>query len=288
MNRFGLLVPLALVACSPTPDAIPAAQAAPLTADAPRGEIDFLVGYEQVQHGAVIRSGELAINYALDRLTTCRDTHNGFRFWTLDAWVRFSPGGQTDSATVVSSNGFTIMPATATFDVPPDATGVEIWFRNASPPSCEGWDSKYGENYRFPVIDLPPLVGWVGDWGSSIDRACVHQPGVPDPIVIDEYARERACLFVDADVWVPGAEDHAEWIAAQVALSKDGAGPTYSWLEPQGRVGNNQRFRFQLPYELRNVADWTTASYSFRFSTDGRTWFSGGGPFTIQRAFQLP
>jgi hypothetical protein len=124
------------------------------------------------------------------------------------------------------------------------------------------------------VVAQPATIGWVGDWGSSTDRACTWQPGVADPIVIDEYVRERACVFIDADVWVPGAEDHPEWIEAQAVWTKNTT-TTTAWLAPQGRVGNNQRFRFDLPYELRALNDWTTATYAFRFSTDGNRWVTG-------------
>ena len=43
------------------------------------------------------------------------------------------------------------MPTPFTTSIPPDATSVAPWFRNASPPSCEAWDSRYGANYVFAV-----------------------------------------------------------------------------------------------------------------------------------------
>jgi hypothetical protein len=252
----------------------------------PDAKLDFQVGYVQVQRGAIVRGGKLDIDYALSRLTTCRDTHNGFRFWSMDAFVKFDPGGQLTTGTVVASNGFDIMPATYTVDVPLDAEKVEIWFRNATPPSCEGWDSNYGANYVFPVIQgSPSQIQWVGDLGSSTDRACQHNAGVAEPIVIDEYMRERACIFVDADVWAPGVTgSHPEWVFARAEWAKDTNPSTFQWLEPQGGVGNNQRFRFQAPYEIRNLSDWTTASYTLEFSTDGNDWISSP-THTFQRAF---
>lgn len=40
--------------------------------------------------------------------------------------------------------------------VPPDATGMELWFRNYSLISSSVyWDSRYGQNYWFRVSSAP-------------------------------------------------------------------------------------------------------------------------------------
>ncbi len=261
----------------------------------PLATLSVLGGWVEQQHGAIVAGDQLEIDYDLGRLTTCRDTHNGYRFWSLDAYAQFQPGGQTVYGSVVGSNGPTIYPMPFVTDVPAGTTSVAIWFRNYSPPSCEGWDSNLGANYVFPVVaTATPPIGWLSGVGGSTDRACQHADTLADPIVIDEYARERACLFADVDVWIGGVTDgaapHPEWVLAQVEWAKDAAAPTDTWLDDVGRVGNNERFRWQLPYELRNMADWTTATYALRFSVDGRTWTwaEGGKKRTIQRAFTLP
>ena len=112
--------------------------------------------------------------------------------------------------------------------------------------------------------------------------------------------RERACIFIEADLYVPGLTDgaalHPELLGARVEVAKDAAAPALSWLEFQGRVGNNYRYRWTVPYELRNLADWTTARYDFQFSTDGTAWYQiaegpgpdGGAARTLTRGFQLP
>src|SRR5436305_14273692 len=63
----------------------------------PMATLSFLGGYVERQHGAIVAGDQLSIEYDLGRLTTCRDTHNGDRFWTLDAFAQFSPGGQLAS-----------------------------------------------------------------------------------------------------------------------------------------------------------------------------------------------
>ncbi|HEY1587749.1 MAG TPA: DUF6209 family protein, partial [Polyangia bacterium] len=113
----------------------------------PVGTLSFLGGYTQKQHGAIVAGDQLSVEYDLGRLTTCRDTHNGARFWTLDAYAKFQPSGQIATGTVVASNGTTISPTPFVTDVPAGTTSVALWFRNASPPSCEAWDSNFGANY---------------------------------------------------------------------------------------------------------------------------------------------
>ncbi len=263
--------------------------------DKPIATLSFNGGWTEAQHGAIVGGDQLEVDYDLGRLATCRDTHNGFRFWNLDAYAQFQPSGQIVSGTVVGSNGTSIFPVPFVTDVPAGTTSVALWFHNWSPTGCDAWDSNYGANYVFAAAatDTPPL-GWLSAVGGSTDRACQHGDTLPDPLVIDEYARERACLFADVDVWIGGVTDgspaHPEYVLAEVEWAKDAAAPSDSWLDDVGRVGNNERFRWQLPYELRNQADWTTASYALRFSVDGRTWTyaEGGKKRTIQRAFTLP
>src|SRR5947207_2713036 len=52
----------------------------------PVGGLDFKGTFVTAQHGAIVAGDPLAIDYDLGRLTTCRATHNGYRFWSLDAW----------------------------------------------------------------------------------------------------------------------------------------------------------------------------------------------------------
>jgi hypothetical protein len=250
----------------------------------PRATIDFKGDYRIVQRGALVRGGHVTINYDLSRLTSCRGTHNGFRFWSMEASIRFLPSGLVSTGTVVAGQG-EAFPFEA--DIPDGTQSAELWFHNQVPGSCDAWDSNYGRNYQFPVGAQPPAIGWAGDWGSSFSRSCEHQSGVPEPAVIDEYVRERACSFIDADVWVPGGETHPEWIQAQVEYRKDANPAVTAWLEPVGRVGNNQRVRWTVPYEIRNTRNWSTVKYRFRFSTDGNQWTYLGQPDGSPRTIQF-
>lgn len=64
--------------------------------------------------------------------------------WTIDAHLRFHPGGQMCCGSVVRP--YEVL-------IPADATRVEIWFRNwfKVMSFCEDWDSRYGQNYWYDV-----------------------------------------------------------------------------------------------------------------------------------------
>ena len=263
--------------------------------------LEFLNGWKQVQHGAIVAGGELTIQYDLPRLPECRGTHNGYPAWDTTAFARFLPMGEVQQGSVrafetnygtPTNNAFSVP---VTFDVPLGATSVEIWFRNASGAgnNCETWDSNLGNNYTFAIDSAAPApVKWAGDWGNGFSRECNHRDGIAEPTTIDSWIMQRACMFVDADVYIPGLTDvnaSPSKVLAQVQVSVDGAEPTTSWLSHEGRVGNNYRFRWNMPrQELQNTS-WSTLAYTFRFSTDGVNWYtigqSDGSPRTLVRDF---
>ena len=115
---------------------------------------------------------------------------------------------------------------------------------------------------------------------------------MPEPLVIDQYVRERACAFVEAEVYAPGFTDggdqRLERMWAQAVPTIGGVAQPPIDLASVGRSGNNWRYRFTLPYAYRQVG-FGGASYFLRFSADGTTWFqigqadgpSGGAARTI-------
>lgn len=165
----------------------------------PRATLEFEAGYSEAQHGAIVAGGELEIDYDLSRLTACRDTHDGYRFWTLDAYARFASGGQLVSGSVVGSNGAESFPIPFVADVPPDATSVQLWFRNASPPSCEAWDSRYGRNYTFDVVPAPaPAAAPPPTPGSTTSAASAQRalpPAAPRRAAPEPRRPERRARF---------------------------------------------------------------------------------------------
>jgi len=250
--------------------------------------LDFGLGWRTSQRGALVAGGQAVITYAIDRLPDCRGTHNGYPAWDLVASVRFSPGGQVVEGSVRGFDSPNGVPNDAgavgvpfTFDVPAGATSAEVWFRNftGAGSNCEQYDSNLGANYRFTVEPRAfAAVQWVGNPGSSFSRACAREEGAPLSVTLDSYLQQRACSFVEADVYVPGLTDGAalkpEAVWADVELLLDGkplapsSPPTFV-----GRVGNDYRFHYELPRsDLYSGVKWQTLSYTLRFSTDGSTW----------------
>lgn len=274
----------------------------------PRSTVTFRAGWTQEQHGAIVQGGTLRIEYDPARLTTCRASYTFAPAWDIEAQGRFLPGGQTFAGSVVSfrttETGLRVddpSPGALEVDVPADATGVEIWFWNWSAMSspCQAWDSRFGDNYRFEVLaESPAAPVWAGSWGNALHRGCTYRSGLEEPTVIDSYLVQRACLDVLVDVYVPGltdgAELHPERLLAQVERSVDGAEPTTEWLVFVSRVGNDYRYQWTMPRGEMTGTEWERWLYTFRFSTDGVTWFrvgqgegpGGGDPRTVIRSFE--
>ncbi len=268
-----------------------------------RAVVEFPFSSPPVQHGSLVPGGTLVIQYPIEKLGSCRGTHNGFPAWDVRAVARFLPAGQQLDGTVRgfdAPGGVPHGPGQSVpleLQVPAGATGVEMWFHNIGAlDGCEAYDSNLGQNYAFAVVgSLPSAVGWAGNWGGSFARDCLHRDGLQEPNWVDDYVQTRACTFIDADVYVPGLTDvageHPERIAAQAAYSIDGKPAAPAWLTFAGRVGNNYRYRWQLPRGSMNYEFWNTYRYAFRFSTDGAKWFQvaqadgpvGGAERSIER-----
>lgn len=254
---------------------------------APPAKLDFVPG-SQSQQGALIAGGSGVLSYSLERLSTCRGTHNGHPAWDLTAFIRFSPGGETVSGSVRGFNAPGGTPSNAsavsapfTFAIPRTARSAEVWFRNftGAGSSCEAWDSNFGANYRFDVEAAPfQPVQWVGRPGASTSRACSRSEGAPASLTLDSYLQQRACVWVEADVYVPGLTDgvgglkpHA--VFAEATLLLDGVALPPQPLAFVGRVGNDYRYRFELPKSgLYYGPKWARLEYTLRFSTDGKRW----------------
>lgn len=247
-------------------------------------QLDFTPGQVQ-QRGALIAGGKGVIRYTLDRITTCRGTHNGYPAWDIVAYVKFFPGGQLVSGSVkgnfTQGNSSNVVSVPYTFDVPADATRAEVWFNNftGAGSSCTDWDSNGGANFGFTVESKAfRAPQWVGNSGSSTSRACSRSEGAPLSLTLDSYLQQRACVWVESDVYVPGLTDAATQksyaVLAEAELVLDGKPFSTESLSFVQRVGNDYRFHYELPKSALYYVPtkWSRLEYTLRFSTDGRTW----------------
>ena len=76
--------------------------------------------------------------------------------------------------------------------IPSGTTGVEIWFEGRGSTGTTSWDSRYGDNYLFPVTEdgLPIPECSVILRTDSLCRGCcpsggVYRPMVPAAVVTD-------------------------------------------------------------------------------------------------------
>lgn len=122
--------------------------------------LEFLIDWQERQTGAIRAGGKLIIKYDPERLKHCRLNWRGAEVWDIEAFVKFHPGGQFFSGTVlekISANDYgpviRLEPKPLEVDVPRDAREVEMWFRNSHFVSsqCEAWDSRFGQNYWYSV-----------------------------------------------------------------------------------------------------------------------------------------
>lgn len=272
--------------------------AAVCPAERPRtaARIEFRGDWEELQRGTIVRGGTLRVDYALTRLPQCQDSsYSGYAAWNTTGYARFSPSGQVVEANLVEREdmfGHAFHSKPFELEVPSDAESVDLWFMTSGLRCTATYDSNYGENYRFAVADRAPApVAWAGDVGNGMNRQCEHRAGIADPYVLDSYVAERACMFVDVDVYVPGLTDAAtlrpEALVGEVRQRLDEGEASMQPLTFVERVGNNYRFRWQLERQTLRYATWSSLHYDFRFSTDGVEWYSlaraDGTPFEMQR-----
>ncbi len=261
--------------------------------DAPPAQayLHFKSDWSTEVRGTLVPRGKLSIDYDLARLPQCfNDSYMGQPTWNTNVYGRFQPGGQAILQPLVDFSGTTWKPQRVTVDIPEDAQSVELWFGAAGRACGSHWDSSYGSNHRFDMqAPTEAQVGWAGDWGFDFTRACgQRQSPMPEPLVADSYVLQRACTLVYADVWATGLTDlegaDPRYLLAQVEFQRDDGPVQHAWLQWQGRVGNNFRYRWDAASADLIHPQWENITYRFRFSTDGLNWHSigqNGSPRTI-------
>ncbi|HUB06425.1 MAG TPA: DUF6209 family protein [Myxococcales bacterium] len=238
-------------------------------------ELDFPVSWQNAQQGALVESGKLDIVYDPNRLPLCLGSnYNGFPTWATIAFVQFDQAPPLQYVLPAYQDGASWTAWPIETDIPAGAQRVALWYMQTG-DECVGpsWDSNYGQNFVYPIAaQPPPRVGWAGNWGGSFDGSCTHEDGLTEPVDLGAAQLAESCLFVDAEVWVPGLTDqaalHPELIQAQVTSTLDDAAPVTSWLAFVGQVGNNYRYRWTLQPSALG-ASWSVDQYHFTFSTDG-------------------
>ena len=103
----------------------------------------FLPAWRELIEGEIVQGGALRIQYTAERVLDAFSGHDGLTPPNIEAHLTFQPGGQQ----VVGS-------VAADFEapVPDNAQEVAIYFQATDRNRTTHWDSRYGENYRYPVV----------------------------------------------------------------------------------------------------------------------------------------
>jgi hypothetical protein len=128
----------------------------------PPARLQFLTGWQTMQHGSIKQGGLLIIEYDPWRLPNLRREFRDAIFWRIQAFVRFHPGSQLYTGSVLEGIPWEgrgpirdHRPKPFEVEVPKDSTQAELWFRSGLEElgySDVAWDSRFAENYWFDVV----------------------------------------------------------------------------------------------------------------------------------------
>ncbi|XGV95681.1 MAG: DUF6209 family protein [Leptolyngbya sp. BL-A-14] len=130
--------------------------------------LKFEAGWRESLSAPIYQGSKLVIDYEPSRLPACRsDGPLNFPGWGIKVFIKFDSDGQVheghltqmleDAAEIerrvsVMGNQGWLKSVPFELDVPQNATQVEIWFNNYDYSQCSTWDSRYGQNYIYPVF----------------------------------------------------------------------------------------------------------------------------------------
>lgn len=207
-------------------------------------------------HGVLAEDGYLTISYDDTRLKECRATQGGVPQYAVTAHIKMADGSET-ATTVAGLNA-----TQASSRVQLKGTGdIEIWFEASNKYGCHVWDSNFGDNYRFRVVEEPTKPDWMGKAAFVVSRATCSDGNACDNdrrdlaggVSYDTWARQRAAIrSIFFDVWEPGVTDKDNpnlWtqLDAQVHYRWEGQESFQTeYVNFSKRVGNDARYELPL------------------------------------------
>ncbi|MDP2345671.1 MAG: DUF6209 family protein [Deltaproteobacteria bacterium] len=211
-------------------------------AEAPGPTLTFSRDFTLAQSGPVTGGRSVVVDYALDRLSTCRGA--GF---AVTAHAIFQPMNVRQQASVVD--------VAASFFAPEGATRLELYFHNTDRSGCSAYDSNESRNYGFDVVDQGPQ--WLGNAAASLSRGgngrCDGAVAFGSRLVFGTWARQRAAITdLCFEAYEPGVTDFANpelWrqLDVQAHHRFDPAQPfATDYVAFADRQGNNARYALDL------------------------------------------
>jgi hypothetical protein len=170
--------------------------------------------------GRLRPGGQLHIEYDPGRLMP---EYTGGGTPDIVCHVRFYPGGKERSGSLQLRPGASAAgPGLFEAIIPPGTSSVEIWFERREGSVATGWDSRYGQNYRFAVTPS----------GLPVPERSVQVR--PEAIVDPKRIRvvEDTASKAQASAGVSGATLHTGLsIRAQIGALGEGSTPLSAWAD---------------------------------------------------------
>lgn len=270
--------------------------------------IVFDAAFEETVHGELEAGGQFVVEFDPTRLPECfGDTYMGQATWSTLANVRFGNGDAVQTEVAVACDDARCTNPAAlpvTFDIPADATEVELWFHTGGRACGVHYDSDFGRNYHF---DVRRPVEWVGAFEATISRAAsqrcgsgdAHALGDDEGIFFGTWARQRAAITTACfRAWQPGVTDTpgGELDVSLVCDWGDGVARTYG-AEFESLQGNDHRYTVSLrgidPFGFYRCPDVPTvveggyevARATCHVEANGASWGPAGEDASFELSF---
>jgi len=138
-----VLLPFLLLACGSEPTQGDEQDASEVQA----ATITFDASFDESVDGLLMEGSTVVIAYDDERLAQCRGEQNGIPQYAVTAHYSFD-GAKPRSIVVAGLN------AVAEPSIELDSSGqLEIWFEATNRWGCHAWDSDFGNNYTFQVVE---------------------------------------------------------------------------------------------------------------------------------------
>jgi hypothetical protein len=169
MRTLLLLAALHLVACASnvadTSDEASSATSGESVGSVP--VVSFNADWSVTSSGPITSGGKVTIHYDVARQPQCRAWYHGYEAWGLVAFFAVD-GGFARSVPVTTLVGNAQQPIDVTIDVPVGKR-LSLWFHASDEGGCSTWDSNYGANFVFPLVQDAPVIHFGADWSTRVD-----------------------------------------------------------------------------------------------------------------------
>lgn len=161
MKNTILFAALAVMACGPGSASV--GEETDVSQGAALGG-EVLVSFNR--NWTITRGGDLSVgstvrvSYDSMRLPQCRLEQAGQPLWAITGHWRLGADTGSFEAGGASPTNHTTGPL-----IPLTRAGeLEVWFDVKDPSGCSAWDSAYGQNYRFTVLEVGPTLRFLPNW----------------------------------------------------------------------------------------------------------------------------